>query len=109
MANLRGRMARGQKSGAFALGFSDKMKAVASAAAVLALATTGTVVVQAQTAPAAMAQQTDAGEINTGTRSVEVTSPGVVGGRYTISGDAQYFFRAPTTGNIPATFNRPDF
>ena len=59
MANLRGPIARGEKSGAFALGFSDKMKSVAGAMAVLALATTGTVVVQAQTAPAALAQETD--------------------------------------------------
>ncbi|QQC42499.1 YPDG domain-containing protein [Corynebacterium urealyticum] len=53
MANLRGPIARGEKSGAFALGFSDKMKSVAGAMAVLALATTGTVVVQSQNAPAA--------------------------------------------------------
>ena len=56
MANLRGPIARGEKSGAFALGFSDKMKSVAGAMAVLALATTGTVVVQTQTAPVAYAQ-----------------------------------------------------
>ncbi|QQB07472.1 YPDG domain-containing protein [Corynebacterium urealyticum] len=53
MANLRGLIARGGKSGAFALGFSDKMKSVAGAMAVLALATTGTIVVQSQNAPAA--------------------------------------------------------
>ena len=57
MANLRGLIARGGKSGAFALGFSDKMKSVAGAMAVLALATTGTVVVQSQVAPAAQAAQ----------------------------------------------------
>ncbi|WP_210398532.1 Rib/alpha-like domain-containing protein, partial [Corynebacterium sp. HMSC27B11] len=57
MANLRGPIARGGKSGAFALGFSDKMKSVAGAMAVLALATTGTVVVQSQVAPAAQAAQ----------------------------------------------------
>lgn len=57
MANLRGRKARNAGSSAFALGFSDKMKSVAGAAAVLMLATTGTVVVQAQVAlPAAVAQ-----------------------------------------------------
>ena len=59
MANLRGRKVRGGESTAFALGFSDKMKSVAGAMAVLALATTGTVVVQSQTTPAAYAQ--DAG------------------------------------------------
>ena len=57
MANLRGRKARNAGSGAFALGFTDKMKSVAAAAAVLMLATTGTVVVQAQVSiPAASAQ-----------------------------------------------------
>ena len=57
MANLRGRKARNAGSGALALGFSDKMKSVAAAAAVLMLATTGTVVVQSQVAlPAAVAQ-----------------------------------------------------
>ncbi|WP_426727181.1 hypothetical protein ACEN2A_05500 [Corynebacterium auriscanis] len=50
MANLRGRKARNAGSGALALGFSDKMKSVAAAAAVLMLATTGTVVVQSQVA-----------------------------------------------------------
>ncbi|WP_187440772.1 hypothetical protein, partial [Corynebacterium urealyticum] len=59
MANLRGSMARAGKSDVFALGFSDKMKSVAGAMAVLALATTGTVVVQSQTAPAAAAQEAD--------------------------------------------------
>ena len=62
MANLRGRKVRGGESTAFALGFSDKMKSVAGAMAVLALATTGTVVVQSQTTPAAYAQDAGSAE-----------------------------------------------
>ncbi|MCG7259305.1 YPDG domain-containing protein, partial [Corynebacterium sp. ACRQK] len=56
MANLRGRIIR-TGFGAKALGFkNNSMKSIAAAGAVLALATTGTVVVQTQTAPAALAQ-----------------------------------------------------
>ncbi|MDK8891093.1 YPDG domain-containing protein [Corynebacterium macclintockiae] len=55
MANLRGRSIR-TGFGAKALGFkNNSMKSIAAAGAVLALATTGTVVVQTQTAPAALA------------------------------------------------------
>ncbi|MGV0385101.1 hypothetical protein ACUY2T_10175, partial [Corynebacterium sp. 22_2729] len=56
MANLRGRSIR-TGFGAVALGFkNNSMKSIAAAGAVLALATTGTVVVATQTAPAAVAQ-----------------------------------------------------
>ena len=56
MANLRGRTIR-TGFGARALAFKNhSMKSIAAAGAVLALATTGTVVVQTQTAPAAVAQ-----------------------------------------------------
>ncbi|MDK8870384.1 hypothetical protein [Corynebacterium macclintockiae] len=56
MANLRGRSIR-TGFGAKALGFkNNSMKSIAAAGAVLALATTGTVVVQTQTAPAAAAR-----------------------------------------------------
>ncbi|MGJ4078677.1 YPDG domain-containing protein, partial [Corynebacterium macclintockiae] len=56
MANLRGRTIR-TGFGAVALGFkNNSMKSIAAAGAVLALATTGTVVVQTQVAPAAVAQ-----------------------------------------------------
>ena len=58
MANLRGRTIR-TGFGARALAFKNhSMKSIAAAGAVLALATTGTVVVQTQTAPAALAQET---------------------------------------------------
>ncbi|MGJ4108515.1 hypothetical protein ACN4DQ_07660, partial [Corynebacterium macclintockiae] len=55
MANLRGRIIR-TGFGAVALGFkNNSMKSIAAAGAVLALATTGTVVVTTQTAPTATA------------------------------------------------------
>jgi len=59
MANLQGRRVRATSAGIFGLGFKDKMKSVAAAGAILALATTGTVVVQSQFAPAAIAQTQD--------------------------------------------------
>ena len=56
MSNLRGRLIR-TGFGAKALGFkNNSMKSIAAAGAVLALATTGTVVVQTQTAPAGACQ-----------------------------------------------------
>ena len=61
MANLRGRSIR-TGFGGLALGFkNNSMKSIAAAGAVLALATTGTVVVTTQSAPVAAAQNvTDA-------------------------------------------------
>ncbi|OFT87138.1 putative Ig domain-containing protein [Corynebacterium sp. HMSC28B08] len=80
MANLRGRKARNPGSGALALGFSDKMKSVAAAAAVLMLATTGTVVVQSQVAlPAAVAQEAPAPKFNSVNPSAAADAVGTLG------------------------------
>ncbi|WP_426717984.1 Ig-like domain-containing protein [Corynebacterium auriscanis] len=80
MANLRGRKARNAGSGALALGFSDKMKSVAAAAAVLMLATTGTVVVQSQVAlPAAVAQEAPAPKFNSVNPSAAADAVGTLG------------------------------
>lgn len=79
MANLQGRRVRATSAGIFGLGFKDKMKSVAAAGAILALATTGTVVVQSQLTPAvALAnslQEQDA-----------IESPGPHNGRHTVNG-----------------------
>ncbi|WP_426727245.1 hypothetical protein ACEN2B_03610 [Corynebacterium auriscanis] len=111
MANLRGRKARNAGSGALALGFSDKMKSVAAAAAVLMLATTGTVVVQSQVAlPAAVAQEApvadgreiiDADMIESGrvTTAGNLTDSGGVG-KGLLSG---HVFAASADGNPGAT------
>ncbi|EEW15688.1 hypothetical protein HMPREF0297_1938, partial [Corynebacterium jeikeium ATCC 43734] len=95
MANLRGRIIR-TGFGARALAFkNNSMKSIAAAGAVLALATTGTVVVQTQTAPAALAQQDESGNEGTTAGSDKaIYSPGKASQKGTISGSVKEIVEA---------------
>ncbi|WP_304504285.1 YPDG domain-containing protein, partial [Corynebacterium sp. ACRQJ] len=80
MSNLRGRSIR-TGFGAKALGFkNNSMKSIAAAGAVLALATTGTVVVQTQTAPAAVAQEAPAPTTEGTTRETAIEADAIANG-----------------------------
>ncbi|WP_415538720.1 YPDG domain-containing protein [Corynebacterium jeikeium] len=71
------------------------MKSIAAAGAVLALATTGTVVVQTQTAPAALAQQDESGNEGTTAGSDKaIYSPGKASQKGTISGSVKEIVEA---------------
>uniref|UniRef100_UPI000AA70727 YPDG domain-containing protein n=1 Tax=Corynebacterium jeikeium TaxID=38289 RepID=UPI000AA70727 len=84
MANLRGRIIR-TGFGARALAFkNNSMKSIAAAGAVLALATTGTVVVQTQAAPAALAEQDQgAGENAQPSQDQIIEADAIASGRVT--------------------------
>ncbi|MGM1324394.1 YPDG domain-containing protein, partial [Corynebacterium macclintockiae] len=89
MANLRGRIIR-TGFGAKALAFkNNSMKSIAAAGAVLALATTGTVVVQTQTAPAALAQEKPAADAPAAGPDKAIYSPGKASQKGTISGSVK--------------------
>ena len=96
MSNLRGRLIR-TGFGAKALGFkNNSMKSIAAAGAVLALATTGTVVVQTQTAPAAVAEDQPAADAPAaGSDKNKATySPGKASQKGTISGSVKEIVEA---------------
>ena len=95
MANLRGRIIR-TGFGAKALGFkNNSMKSIAAAGAVLALATTGTVVVQTQTAPAALAQEEQpAAEAPATGSDKAIYPPGQASQKGTISGSVKEIVEA---------------
>ncbi|WP_298075360.1 YPDG domain-containing protein, partial [uncultured Corynebacterium sp.] len=102
MSNLRGRTIR-TGFGAKALGFkNNSMKSIAAAGAVLALATTGTVVVQTQAAPAAVAQEDQpAAEAPTTGSDKAIYSPGKASQKGTISGSVKEIVEAKVGfGNV---------
>lgn len=93
MSNLRGRSIR-TGFGAKALGFkNNSMKSIAAAGAVLALATTGTVVVQTQTAPAAVAGTPDqAGQPNDAGNGVKYPGKNADGVYQSVVDEQRYEF-----------------
>ena len=103
MSNLRGRSIR-TGFGAKALGFkNNSMKSIAAAGAVLALATTGTVVVQTQTAPAAVAGTPDqAGQPNDAGNGVKYPGKNADGVYQSVVDEQRYTFTpgAPKEGAI---------
>ena len=117
MANLRGRTIR-TGFGARALAFKNhSMKSIAAAGAVLALATTGTVVVQTQTAPAAVAQEDQPTTEATAAQDQIIDADMIASGRVTTAAnltDAQgvgkglisgHVYMATPGGNPGATYD----